>query len=60
MMEDHMMTQATRCFESGSDSANQSEEDTQVMAAPEFVKACPDIVRMNIEIAREWAFLGGD
>ena len=54
------MMQPSRCFECGTDRGDQSEQGTQVMPAPDFAKPCPDPVSVNVEIAREWAFLGGD
>ena len=54
------MTQPSRVVESRTNGANQSEQDTQTMPALELVKPLPDPVAVNVEIAMEWALLGGD
>ena len=54
------MIQPSRCLESATDRGDQREQETQVMPARDFAKPCPDPVRVSVEIAREWAFLGGD
>ncbi len=54
------MTQPSQLVESRLNSGNQNEQDMQILPALDRVKPCPDPVRVNVEVAMEWAFLGGD
>lgn len=54
------MTQPSRLLDSGTHTTNESGQDMQQLPALDLVKPAADSIRMNIEIAREWAFLGGD
>ena len=53
------MTQPSRLVEPRLNSANQNEPDMQMLPALDRVKPGPD-VPVNVEVAMEWALLGGD
>lgn len=54
------MTQPSQLVEPGLNSENQNEQDMQILPALDRVKPCADPVCVNVEVAMEWAFLGGD
>ena len=54
------MTRPSRLFEPGTDSANQNEQEMPIMPVLELVKPCAGPVHVKVEIAMEWALLGGD
>ena len=54
------MTQPSRLVEPRLNTANQNEQDMQILPALDLVKPCADLIPVNVEVAMEWAFLGGD
>ena len=54
------MTQPIQLVESRLNNANQNEQDLQILPPLDRVKPCADPVRVNVEVAMEWAFLAGD
>ena len=54
------MMQPSQLVEPELNSANQNDQDIHMLPALDRVKPCPDSVPVNVEVAREWAFLGGD
>lgn len=54
------MTQPSQLVEPQLNSANQTDQDMHMLPALDRVKPCPDSVPVNVEVAMEWALLGGD
>ena len=53
------MTQPSQLVEPRLDTANQNEQGMQILPVLDLVKPCPDALPVNVEVAMEWAFLGG-
>jgi hypothetical protein len=54
------MTQPSQLVEPELNRANQNDQDMHMLPALDGVKPCHDSVPVNVEVAMEWAFLGGD
>jgi len=54
------MTQPSHFFEPQLNGSNENEPGMQMLPPLDLVKPCPDPVPVNVEVAMEWACLGGD
>ena len=54
------MAQPSELVERRPEKANDNEKEMPVMTGFDVVESCPDAFRLNVEIAMEWALLGGD
>ena len=54
------MTQPSQLVERRPESGDDNDQEMPIMPPFDVVRPGPDTVRLNVEVAREWAFLGGD